>query len=205
MSLNVQTGSDIASSYGNLFSLSFPNVLTIGQLNIENIVNSNVLTGYTDQQLIFSFVINTTATFTGNIDLTFKIPSNISQEVFDRCKIFHTKNSGVVEELQKISSNLATREIKVSTNSFSTFTVTDPRIRARLKSVSIPGVDLGPNLELSSDVGDVFPSAITKQQMNDGITLAFDINATKLKIKSSGTCTNEIEILINKNSTDCYA
>ena len=54
------------------------------------------------------------------------------------------------------------------------------------------GVDLGPNFNLTADVGSVTPSTATKSELTSGKNVSVDDLATTVTITSTGTCTNSI-------------
>jgi hypothetical protein len=58
------------------------------------------------------------------------------------------------------------------------------------------GADLGPNFNLTADVGSVTPSTATKSELTAGKSVSVDDLATEVTITSTGTCTNSISQLI---------
>ena len=54
------------------------------------------------------------------------------------------------------------------------------------------GVDLGPNFNLTADVGSVTPSTATKTELLSGKSVSVDDLATQVTVTSTGTCTNAI-------------
>jgi hypothetical protein len=54
------------------------------------------------------------------------------------------------------------------------------------------GADLGPNFNLTADVGSVTPSTATKSELTAGKSVSVDDLATQVTITSTGTCTNAI-------------
>jgi hypothetical protein len=54
------------------------------------------------------------------------------------------------------------------------------------------GVDLGPNFNLTANVGSVTPSTATKSELTAGKSVSVDDAATEVTITSTGTCTNTI-------------
>jgi hypothetical protein len=55
------------------------------------------------------------------------------------------------------------------------------------------GADLGPNFNLTADVGSVTPSTATKiQLLSPGKVVSVDDLATQVTVTSTGTCTNSI-------------
>lgn len=54
------------------------------------------------------------------------------------------------------------------------------------------GADLGPNFNLTADVGSVTPSTATKSELTAGKSVSVDDAATSVTITSTGTCTNAI-------------
>jgi len=61
---------------------------------------------------------------------------------------------------------------------------------------SILGIDLGPNFNITANVGVVVPSSATLTQLINGISVETDDLATILYISSTGACTNTLELLI---------
>ena len=54
------------------------------------------------------------------------------------------------------------------------------------------GADLGPNFNLTADVGSVSPSTATKTELTAGKSVSVDDAATQVTVTSTGTCTNAI-------------
>ncbi len=54
------------------------------------------------------------------------------------------------------------------------------------------GADLGPNFNLTADVGSVSPSTATKSELTAGKSVSVDDLATQVTVTSTGTCTNAI-------------
>ncbi len=54
------------------------------------------------------------------------------------------------------------------------------------------GADLGPNFDLTADVGVVTPSTATKSELTAGKSVSVDDAATQVTVTSTGTCTNAI-------------
>jgi hypothetical protein len=54
------------------------------------------------------------------------------------------------------------------------------------------GADLGPNFNLTANVGSVTPSTATKSELTAGKSVSVDDAATGVTITSTGTCTNGI-------------
>ncbi len=54
------------------------------------------------------------------------------------------------------------------------------------------GADLGPNFNLTADVGTVTPSTATKTELTAGKSVSVDDAATQVTVTSTGTCTNAI-------------
>jgi hypothetical protein len=52
------------------------------------------------------------------------------------------------------------------------------------------GADLGPNFNLTANVGSVTPSTATKSELTAGKSVSVDDAATQVTITSTGTCTN---------------
>jgi hypothetical protein len=58
------------------------------------------------------------------------------------------------------------------------------------------GADLGPNFNLTADVGTVTPSTASKTELLAGVTVAVNGSATEVVVTSDGNCTNSITIPI---------
>jgi len=58
------------------------------------------------------------------------------------------------------------------------------------------GADLGPNFNLTADVGTVTPSTATKTELLAGVTVSVNGSATEVVVTSNGNCTNSITIPI---------
>ncbi len=58
------------------------------------------------------------------------------------------------------------------------------------------GADLGPNFDLTADVGLVTPSTATKTELTAGKSVSVDDLATEVTVTSTGTCTNAITQII---------
>ena len=54
------------------------------------------------------------------------------------------------------------------------------------------GADLGPNFNLTANVGSVTPSTGTKSELTAGKSVSVDDLATQVTVTSTGTCTNAI-------------
>jgi hypothetical protein len=54
------------------------------------------------------------------------------------------------------------------------------------------GADLGPNFNLTANVGSVTPSTATKSELTAGKSVSVDDLATQVTVTSTGTCTNAI-------------
>jgi hypothetical protein len=54
------------------------------------------------------------------------------------------------------------------------------------------GADLGPNFNLTANVGSVTPSTATKTELTAGKSVSVDDLATQVTVTSTGTCTNSI-------------
>jgi hypothetical protein len=59
------------------------------------------------------------------------------------------------------------------------------------------GADLGPNFNLTANVGSVVPSTATKTELLAGKSLVIDDSATNVKVTSTGSCTNFITVNLN--------
>lgn len=58
------------------------------------------------------------------------------------------------------------------------------------------GADLGPNFNLTADVGTVTPSTASKTELLAGVTVAVNGSATEVVVTSDSNCTNSITIPI---------
>mgnify|MGYP006266927339 CR=1 FL=1 len=58
------------------------------------------------------------------------------------------------------------------------------------------GADLGPNFNLTTDVGTVTPSTATKTQLLAGKNVTVDNSATTVTVTSVGNCTNSLTLNI---------
>jgi hypothetical protein len=54
------------------------------------------------------------------------------------------------------------------------------------------GADLGPNFDLTANVGTVTPSTATKSELTTGKSVSVDDAASQVTVTSTGTCTNAI-------------
>ncbi len=54
------------------------------------------------------------------------------------------------------------------------------------------GANLGPNFNLTANVGSVTPSTATKSELTAGKSVSVDDLATEVTVTSTGTCTNSI-------------
>ena len=54
------------------------------------------------------------------------------------------------------------------------------------------GADLGPNFNLTANVGTVTPSTATKSELTTGKSVSVDDAASQVTVTSTGTCTNAI-------------
>jgi hypothetical protein len=61
------------------------------------------------------------------------------------------------------------------------------------------GVNLGPNFNLTADVGSVTPSTSTKSELLAGKSVSVDDLATQVTVTSTGDCTNSITQIIPCN------
>lgn len=126
---NFEIGVNIAKEYQSLFSIKFAEVTTSGVINTLTSLAEKVelVPSYNENNLIVSwkFINSNNVSYSGPIELTFYIPENFSQAVFNRCKIYHVKTDNTVEELSRVSSNFATRAIVVQVDSFSDFVIMD--------------------------------------------------------------------------------
>lgn len=67
------------------------------------------------------------------------------------------------------------------------------------------GANTGDLFSLSANLGNVIPNQITKNELISGKILSVDQNASKLIILSSNPCSNQVEVIINKDNSTCYA
>jgi|TARA_R110000822_G_scaffold77400_3_gene185706 hypothetical protein len=58
------------------------------------------------------------------------------------------------------------------------------------------GVDLGPNFNLTADVGSVVPSTATLVQLLASTIVTVSNSATQITITSTGDCTNSLNLTI---------
>jgi len=58
------------------------------------------------------------------------------------------------------------------------------------------GANLGPNFNLSANVGTVTPLTATKDELLVGYVVSVDSAATIITITSTGTCTNSLALPI---------
>ena len=63
------------------------------------------------------------------------------------------------------------------------------------------GVDLGPNFNLTADVGSVTPSTATKSELLAGKEVQVNSSATQVTVTSTGACTTSININISGQTT----
>ncbi len=63
------------------------------------------------------------------------------------------------------------------------------------------GANLGPNFNLTADVGVVTPNTATRTQLLAGIQVQVDNSATQVTVTSTGSCTNAITIYISGQTT----
>ena len=58
------------------------------------------------------------------------------------------------------------------------------------------GADLGPNFNLTADVGSVTPSTATLSELLAGKSVVTSGSATQITITSTGSCTNSLNLTI---------
>ncbi len=63
------------------------------------------------------------------------------------------------------------------------------------------GADLGPNFNLTADVGSVTPSTATRTELLAGKLVDVDASATQVTVTSTGACTTSININISGQTT----
>jgi len=63
------------------------------------------------------------------------------------------------------------------------------------------GADLGPNFNLTADVGSVTPSTATRSELLAGKLVDVDASATQVTVTSTGACTTSININISGQTT----
>jgi len=66
------------------------------------------------------------------------------------------------------------------------------------------GADVGSVFSISADLGNVIPNQITKSELISGKILSVDPNASKLTISLGGACASQVEIIIDKDISNCY-
>jgi hypothetical protein len=131
VNITTEIGADVPVSFGlndqsqPIVKLVFASITSAGQTTVEQIVPTalpaSIPAKYTVAQTLLAYSIDTTATFSGTINVDFILPANISESVFTWCKAYHIKNDGTSEELTRVSSDFATRKITVAITSFSDF------------------------------------------------------------------------------------
>jgi hypothetical protein len=67
------------------------------------------------------------------------------------------------------------------------------------------GADIGDIFSISADSGNAIPNQITKNELISGKILSVDQNASKLIILSNSPCSSQIEVIVNKDNSTCYA
>jgi hypothetical protein len=60
----------------------------------------------------------------------------------------------------------------------------------------LQGADLGPNFNLTANVGSVTPSTATLSELLLGKSVSVSTTATQLTVTSTGTCTNSLNLSI---------
>ena len=58
------------------------------------------------------------------------------------------------------------------------------------------GVDLGPNFNLTANVGSVTPSTATLVELLAGKNVSTSASATQVTVTSTGSCTNSLNLSI---------
>jgi len=58
------------------------------------------------------------------------------------------------------------------------------------------GADLGPNFNLTANVGSVTPSTATLTQLLAGKNVSTSASATQVTVTSTGSCTNSLNLSI---------
>ena len=58
------------------------------------------------------------------------------------------------------------------------------------------GADLGPNFNLTADVGSVTPSTATLTELLAGKNVVAGASATQIIVTSTGSCTNSLNLTI---------
>jgi hypothetical protein len=58
------------------------------------------------------------------------------------------------------------------------------------------GADLGPNFNLTANVGSVTPSTATLTQLLAGKNVSTSASATQVTVTSTGSCTNSLNLTI---------
>lgn len=72
-------------------------------------------------------------------------------------------------------------------------------------SSSIFGSDTGDIFSISADFGSATPNQINKNELISGKIISVDQNTSKLIISSGGICSNQVEVIINKDDSACYS
>jgi hypothetical protein len=67
------------------------------------------------------------------------------------------------------------------------------------------GSDLSDNFNISADFGAVSPNQVTKNELALGKILSVDPSASKVTLSSNSPCNVQKEVLIDKNSSNCYS
>jgi predicted amino acid racemase len=58
------------------------------------------------------------------------------------------------------------------------------------------GADLGPNFNLTANVGSVTPSTATLSELLAGKSVVANASATQITVTSTGSCTNSLNLTI---------
>jgi formylglycine-generating enzyme required for sulfatase activity len=127
------TGSNVSidtvqdTSFGIGININYEQVNNSGRTNITPITQKNpaLPANFTISNTLAKYNISTTSSRSGNIDLCFTLPSNISQATFNNTRIFHTNSAGVTTDSTILTGsnapNYSLRKICARTTNFSDF------------------------------------------------------------------------------------
>jgi formylglycine-generating enzyme required for sulfatase activity len=115
------------TSFGIGIDINYAQVNNSGKTNITPITQKNptLPANFTISNTLAKYNISTTSSRSGNIDLCFTLPSNISQATFNNTRIFHTNSAGTTTDSTILTGpnapNYALRKICARTTNFSDF------------------------------------------------------------------------------------
>jgi formylglycine-generating enzyme required for sulfatase activity len=127
------TGSNVAinkvedTAFGIGIDINYEQVNNSGRTNITPITQKNptLPANFTISNTLAKYNISTTSSRSGNIDLCFTLPSNISQATFNNTRIFHTNSAGITTDSTILTGpnapNYSLRKICARTTNFSDF------------------------------------------------------------------------------------